>query len=97
MTNRHSLWIPVLVGALAVLSNMQLINAGTGVMIAIIFGLVIGCFALINLVGSFAVTLRARSRARRPKNAATMIAMRRILDNPKRAWRRCNWRRSATC
>lgn len=75
------------VGALAILSNMQLINAGTGVMIAIVFGLIIGCFALINLVGSFAITLRARARARRPKNAATMIAMRRILDNPKRAWR----------
>ena len=49
--------------------------------------MIVGCFALINLVGSFAVTIRARSRARRPKNAATMIAMRRILDNPKRAWR----------
>ncbi|MGO4958673.1 FtsX-like permease family protein [Bifidobacterium pseudolongum] len=84
---RLVIFLVALVGALAVLSNMQLINAGTGVMIAIIFGLVIGCFALINLVGSFAVTLRARSRARRPKNAATMIAMRRILDNPKRAWR----------
>lgn len=75
------------IGALAILSNMQLINAGTGAMIAIIFGLIVGCFALINLVGSFAVTIRARSRARRPRNAATMIAMRRILDNPKRAWR----------
>ena len=29
----------------------------------------------------------AKAKAKRPKDAATMIAMRRILDNPKRAWR----------
>ena len=33
------------------------------------------------------ITARAKAKAKRPKDAATMIAMRRILDNPKRAWR----------
>lgn len=52
-----------------------------------IFAIIGGCFLLLNLIGSWVITAVARARARRPKNAATMIAMRRILDNPKRAWR----------
>lgn len=42
---------------------------------------------MVNVVGTWVVAMRARSRAKHPKDAATMIAMRRILDNPKRAWR----------
>ncbi|MBW3088662.1 ABC transporter permease [Bifidobacterium sp. 82T24] len=59
-----------------------------GVMLyAVVIGFVLLCFALFNLIGSWVVTARAKSKVRRPKDAATMIAMRRILDNPKRAWR----------
>lgn len=43
--------------------------------------------ALLNLVGSWLVTRGATKKSKHPKDAATMIAMRRILDNPKRAWR----------
>lgn len=42
---------------------------------------------MVNVIGTWVVAMRARSRAKHPKDAATMIAMRRILDNPKRAWR----------
>lgn len=71
-----------------VLSNLQsFARFGEGTVYAMVFGIIFLCFALVNLVGTWVVTFRAKLRARRPKNAATMIAMRRILDNPKRAWR----------
>ena len=57
------------------------------VVYAIIFGVFFLGFAMVNVVGTWVVAMRARSRAKHPKDAATMIAMRRILDNPKRAWR----------
>ncbi len=55
--------------------------------IIVVFGCVMLPFALMNLVGTWAVSARAKSCARHPHCAADMIAMRRILDNPKRAWR----------
>ena len=71
-----------------VLSNLQsFARFGEGTVYAMVFGIIFLCFALVNLVGTWVVTFRAKLRARRPKDAATMIAMRRILDNPKRAWR----------
>lgn len=66
---------------------MVLAQAGEVVMYGVIMGFMLLCFALVNLVGSWVVTARAKAKAKRPKDAATMIAMRRILDNPKRAWR----------
>lgn len=62
-------------------------HMGQSAMIAIVIGFIMLCFFLVNLVGTWAIAVRAKSRLRRPRNAATMIAMRRILDNPKRAWR----------
>ncbi|RSX55263.1 FtsX-like permease family protein [Bifidobacterium samirii] len=54
---------------------------------AVVFGFMFLCFAMMNVVGSWVVAVRAKAKARRPKDAATMIAARRILDDPKRAWR----------
>jgi hypothetical protein len=62
-------------------------HMGQSAMVVIVVGFIMLCFFLINLVGTWAISARAKSRLRRPRNAATMIAMRRILDNPKRAWR----------
>lgn len=62
-------------------------SLGEAVTMAMMLGFMLLPFALMNLVGSWAVAARARARARRPRTAATMIAMRRILDDPKRAWR----------
>lgn len=85
---RFVIFAVVFVLGFIVLSNMQVFNnAGTVVVFAVTFGIITGIFALLNLIGSFIVTLRARSRVRHPRQAATLIAMRRILGNPKRAWR----------
>ncbi|NMN01100.1 ABC transporter permease [Bifidobacterium sp. DSM 109958] len=62
-------------------------HLGEAVTTMLALGFLLLPFALMNLVGSWAVAARARARARRPRDAATMIAMRRILDDPKRAWR----------
>lgn len=86
--SRALLFVGVLLVAVAGLSNLQLFSGlGTAVIYGIIFAFIALPFALVNLIGAWTVSMRAKSRARRPKDAATMIAMRRILDNPKRAWR----------
>ena len=77
---RMVLFVVVVVAAM-------LAQAGQAVMDAVIIGFMLLCFALVNLIGTWVVTARAKAKAKRPKDAATMIAMRRILDNPKRAWR----------
>jgi hypothetical protein len=78
----------VLVLAIGVFRMPQLAAyMGQSAMMVIVMGLIALCFFLVNLVGTWAIVSRAKRRLRRPRNAATMIAMRRILDNPKRAWR----------
>ena len=61
--------------------------AGAAAVYAVVFAFMFLSFAAVNAVGVWAVAIRAKGKARRPKNAATMLAMRRILDDPKRAWR----------
>lgn len=85
---RAVIFVVMLIGGFVVLNSLQLFaQAGRIVVYAIVFGTIGGCFMLLNLIGSWIVTSIAKARVRRPKNAAVMIAMRRILDNPKRAWR----------
>ena len=85
---RAVIFVVVLIGGFVVLNSLQLFaQAGAIVVYAIVFGIIGGCFMLLNLIGSWIVTAVAKTRVRHPKNAAVMIAMRRILDNPKRAWR----------
>lgn len=86
---RAVIFVAALVVAFLALGNMQLFaGLGSGVVVyAIAFGFIALPFALVNLIGSWLVTARVRAKARHPKDAATMIAVRRILDNPKRAWR----------
>ena len=85
---RMVLFVVVMVAAVIVFKNpAMLLQAGQAVMYAVIIGFMLLCFALVNLIGTWVVTACAKAKAKRPKDAATMIAMRRILDNPKRAWR----------
>lgn len=84
---RAVLFVLAMAGAFTILRAMNRITDSTAVTFTIVIALIVGCFALINLVGSFAVATRARFASRHPRSAAHMIAMRRILDNPKRAWR----------
>lgn len=60
---------------------------GTAVAVAVVIGFIVICYALLNLLGPWVISVRAKARARHPGSPATLIAMRRILDNPKRAWR----------
>lgn len=78
----------VLLAAYLVFSNPTVLaRFGDAVVFGVIFGFFFVAFAVVNLVGTWVVSARARAKARHPKDAATMIAMRRILDDPKRAWR----------
>lgn len=45
------------------------------------------CFAVINLIGPFIVSLVGRVMLRRAADASALIAARRILDDPKGVWR----------
>ncbi|MDN6485310.1 MAG: ABC transporter permease [Bifidobacterium mongoliense] len=78
-------FVAALAGAVGLLSSRAPQAAAAGVIV--VFAVVIGCFALVNLVGVWAVAARARRMARHPRRAASLIAARRILDDPKRAWR----------
>ena len=85
---RAVIFVAAIVIGFMLLNNLNMFaGAGTVVVYGMIFAIIGGCFLLLNLIGSWVITAVARARSRRPKNAATMIAMRRILDNPKRAWR----------
>ena len=85
---RMVLFVVVVVVAMIVFKNPAMpAQAGQAVMYGVIIGFMLLCFALVNLIGTWVITARAKAKAKRPKDAATMIAMRRILDNPKRAWR----------
>ncbi|KAB8290341.1 FtsX-like permease family protein [Bifidobacterium avesanii] len=86
---RVAAFVGAMIAALATFKLLPQLGASLGeaAMIAISLGFMLLPFLLMNLVGSWAVAARARARARRPRTAAVMIGMRRILDDPKRAWR----------
>lgn len=84
---RAIIFVAVLLIAFTVFGHLSELVQSQAVAIAVVIAFIVGAFALVNLIGSFAVSARARALARRPKDAATMLAARRILDNPKRAWR----------
>lgn len=84
---RLVVFVVVMVLAVALMRTPLAKYFGQAVAIAVLFGVIALCFALINLIGPWVIAMRARMRIRRPRNAETLLAMRRILDNPKRAWR----------
>ena len=85
---RVLIFLVVVAAAYLVFSNPTMLTGlGDAMIYAVVIGFFFLVFAVVNLVGVWVVAARARVKARHPKDAATMIAMRRILDNPKRAWR----------
>ena len=86
---RAAIFAGSIVVAVALFDSLAQVSSFFGEIgtIALVLGFIMLPFALMNLVGTWAVSARAKSLARRPHCAADMIAMRRILDNPKRAWR----------
>lgn len=85
------IFLVVMAGLYAMLSNASMFagfaGLGENAVLVLVFGAFFVGFTMVNVVGTWVIAKRAKARARRPKNAAVMIAMRRILDNPKRAWR----------
>jgi hypothetical protein len=84
---RLLVFLGVMIGAVALMKTPLSKYFSQAVAIAIFFAVIALCFALINLIGPWVIAMRARMKVRRPRNVATLLAMRRILDNPKRAWR----------
>ena len=69
------LFVVVVVVAMIVFKNpAMLAQAGQAVMYGVIIGFMLLCFALVNLIGTWVITARAKAKAKRPKDAATMIA-----------------------
>lgn len=79
--------VAVVVSVLVLKTRVLASRMSTVWQIVIVIAVIVVCFALVNLVGTWAIAMRARRKVRHPRDAASMIAMRRILDNPKRAWR----------
>ena len=88
---RVVLFIVALALAIVVLYVLRMVTSSdvlsAAVVYGIAFGFIGGCFALLNVLGVWLVSARARAKVCKPKDAASLIAMRRILDNPRRAWR----------
>lgn len=87
-TWRVLIFLVVMAGLCLLLNNVSMFaGLGENAVFVLVFGAFFVGFTMVNVVGTWVIAKRAKARARRPKDAATMIAMRRILDNPKRAWR----------
>lgn len=88
---RALIFLVVMAGLYAMLSNASMFagfaGLGENAVLVLVSGAFFVGFTMVNVVGTWVIAKRAKARARRPKNAAVMIAARRILDNPKRAWR----------
>ncbi|MCI1915440.1 MAG: ABC transporter permease [Bifidobacteriaceae bacterium] len=87
--SKWRLWIFLALLALALLSSKLMNLGGSNLLVAIMIIVlpIVGTFALINLIGPLVVRHSALRRLRHARSASQLIAMRRILDNPKRAWR----------
>lgn len=55
--------------------------------IVVLVLLVVGGFAMLNLIGPFVMSVVGRIGVQRARSVGTLIAARRIVDSPKAAWR----------
>ncbi|QDP95238.1 hypothetical protein FOE78_04320 [Microlunatus elymi] len=81
-------WVRVAVGA-AVLAIwiplMQSVNFAA--QITVIMVVFAACFAVLNLIGPFVLALIGKLSARRAGSVPKLLAARRLIDDPKSAWR----------
>ncbi|ROS79204.1 hypothetical protein [Cellulomonas sp. PhB143] len=61
--------------------------ASTAVVVAVLSGLLLAGFSALNLLGPFVVGIAGRLVARRARAVPTLLAGRRIVDDPRTAWR----------
>ncbi|UFU06988.1 FtsX-like permease family protein [Ruania halotolerans] len=79
-------WSRVLPVVLFALVFMILLNTGQAGIVVLVL-LVAGGFAMMNVIGPWVMGLIGRIAAKRSKDAASLIAARRIIDSPRTAWR----------
>ncbi|TJZ77831.1 FtsX-like permease family protein [Rhodococcus oryzae] len=72
--------------AAAVLFGWTAVGGGAPGVAAILIGLAV-CFGVVALIGPFVISLLGRIMLARSRDAASLIAARRVLDNPKSVWR----------
>lgn len=85
-------WIRVVITAVVLLAAVLLIRfvpavAGmlpTIIVLSVVFG---AGFAVLNVIGPWALSLQAKRRVRRAVRADQLISARIVLDSPKAAWR----------
>ncbi|GGI13708.1 transporter [Galliscardovia ingluviei] len=79
-------WLMVILIALSIgLFRSPWASSALG--IAFIMIMITACFAVLNTVGPWVIHVSARRMMRHPSSAAHLIALGRVLDDPKRAWR----------
>lgn len=81
-------WIRVVIGVLVLalwMPTTQLI--GSGVQLTVIMVVFAGCFAVLNLIGPVVLGLIGRLSARRANSVPKLLAARRLIDDPRSAWR----------
>ncbi|MFD4180206.1 FtsX-like permease family protein [Rhodococcus sp. NPDC058514] len=76
----------IAIGAVAVLIGWTAVGGAAPGIAAILVGLAV-CFGMVALIGPFVITLLGRIMLARSRDAASLIAARRVLDNPKSVWR----------
>jgi hypothetical protein len=87
--SKWRVWIFLALFALAMIASKLMNLGGADLFVAIMILVlpIVGTFALINLIGPLVVRHSAKRKLRHARSASQLIAMRRVLDNPKRAWR----------
>ncbi|MDO4913558.1 MAG: ABC transporter permease [Bifidobacteriaceae bacterium] len=65
----------------------QFVKVNMIISIIMFIAVIMIMMAMFNIMGTWIIAHNAKRALRKPKNAALLIAMRRILDNPNRAWR----------
>lgn len=84
-------WVRVLLVLGAVGAFGVVVKVDLGLEVAVVIAVLLGLLGLVvlglNLLGPWTITVMARVMARRAKTPARLLAARRLLDDPKAAWR----------
>jgi hypothetical protein len=78
----------LLVAAAGAFLSVNLMGSLVGLFVVLVFGGFVALgMAVLNLIGPFVLQIIGRITANNARSAATLLAGRRIADNPKAAWR----------
>ncbi len=84
-------WVRALAVVVAVVAFTVMVRVDLGLDFAVLLVLLLGTLALVvlalNLLGPWVISVMARAMVRRARTPARLLAGRRLLDDPKAAWR----------